>query len=314
VAFTATQADQTGDPSLASNSVSVTIPSSTSVALTSDPAAPSLHQPVTLTATTSGDVPDGTTVTFRDDSDSLGTGTTTGGVATLSVPNGFGVGDHPLTASVPATDTSLSSVSPVVDIVVSKSASTITLQLSKTTVHYGHAASGSIKVGGAHGGTATVSYDSKHMTIPVNSSGGGKFTLPARLDVGHHVVSAIYNGTKTVAPSGLAKATLTVTKASSSTALTVHSTTVRHGRNLKVTVAVGSHGDGAYPTGTITVAAEINGSGPKTQVTLHASDRGKATFFVAMPKHTGTAHVSAHYGGDSHFTKSTSKSRTVQST
>jgi hypothetical protein len=314
VTFSAKQADQTGDPSLGSNAVTISIPATTSVALTADPAAPAVGQAVTLTATTSGGVPDGTTVTFLDGSTSLGSGSTTSGVATLSLPSGLGVGDHPLTASVPATEGTLASDSPVLDIVIGKSASTIALKLSKTTVAYGHAASGSITVGGADGGTATVTAVSRHISVPIDSAGHGSFTLPATLKVGKDKISAVYDGTDTVAPSGTAKATLTVTKASSTTSLKLAQTSVQHGKRDTVTIAVGGHAGGAYPTGPITVRMRLHGASTTKTTTLHAIDSGRMSFSITLPNRTGTVHVRAHYGGDSHFTASTSDTVQVSST
>jgi hypothetical protein len=311
VTLTAMQADQTGDPSAPSNSVTVTIPATTSVALTVDPAAPDPGQPVTLTATTSGGVPDGTMITFLDGATTLGASQVSAAVATLPLPAGFAVGDHPLTASVPATDTTLAALSPVVDVVVSNSVSTIALDLAKSIVHYGHAVSGTITVGGATEGTATLRYGSTQQSVPIDSSGVGSFTLPATLSVGTHTIRASYDGTDTVPPSGTAKAVLTVTKASSRTTLTLSKTIAKHGSTVRASVTVGGHADGAYPTGAIQIVVSSHGTKHTTTAHLHASDSGALTVPFTVPNHTGQAHVVAEYAGDEHFAASKSGRQTL---
>src|SRR5262249_29635460 len=137
VTLTATQADQTNDPSLASDPVTINIPATASVTLSLDPQAPKPEQSVTFTATTSN-VPDGTMVTFADKNTPIGTRAVAANSATLALPGGLSVGSHSLTASVPATDTSLAAASPAVDVVVSKTRSAIALHLAHSSVAYGH--------------------------------------------------------------------------------------------------------------------------------------------------------------------------------
>jgi hypothetical protein len=313
--LTATQADQTGDPSLASNSVTVNVPATASVALSLDPQAPAPLQPVTLTATTAN-VPDGTMVTFADNGTSIGTGSVSSNGATLSLPGGLSAGSHALTASVPATDTSLAATSPAVDVVVSKTASTIALHLVRSSIAYGHHVSGTVSVDGANGGTATVTVASTHLSVPINGAGDGSFTLPATLSVGKHTVSAVYNGTDTVAPSNTVTTTLTVTKAATTTTLTLSKTTVKHGSTESVTVTVGGHAGvlSLYPSGKITVKTMVGGKTTATTVTIGQSSKGTRTLTITLPNKTGTGTVVASYGGDGNYTASTSAARSVKVT
>jgi hypothetical protein len=309
--LTATQADQTNDPSLASNAVTITVPATASVALSLEPAAPTPHEAVTLTATTTN-VPDGTTVTFADNGTTLGTGTVSANSATLSLPGGFAVGDHPLTASVPATDTSLAATSPLVDVVVSKTASTIALQLDDASVVYGHAATGSVSVGGANSGTATVTVGSRHVSVPIDGSGAGSFRLPASLVAGEHTVIAVYGGTDDVAASGPASATLTVTRAPTTTKLTLARSTVRHGKSLTVTVQLGGHAAARWPSGAIIVSVSVGNRTTTKQVLIGQAAHGRRTLTVAVPNKTGAGTVIATYPGNANFVSShASKAVTV---
>jgi hypothetical protein len=291
----------------------VTIPSTGTVALTLDPAAPHLGQGVTLTATTTG-VPDATIVTFADATTVLGTAAVTGDVATLAVPTGFGVGSHPLTASVAATDTTLAVVSPAVDVLISKTASTIALKLSKSTVTYGHAVTGRITVGGATGGTATVTYGAGPKSVAVSAAGTATFTIPATLAARQHVVGAVYDGTATVAASGRATTTLTVVKARTATSLALSATRVEHGHSEWITVRVSGHAGGLYPAGTITVHAAIGARRTTRTITLHQPRRGVLSFTITLPNRAGSARVYAHFGGNGDFLASTSATRTVRLT
>jgi hypothetical protein len=310
---TATQADSSGDPSPVSNSVIVNVPSATSVSLGIDPSAPALDQPVVLTATTTG-VDDGVVVTFLDGNASLGTGTVASGTATLSLPDGLGVGDHALTASVPATDSSEASTSNEVDVSIGKTASTIALSLDSSSVAYGHAGSGSVAVSGATSGTATVTYGSTDISVPIDSSGNGTFTLPANLSVGAHQISAEYNGTDTVAASNTATATLAVTKASTKTSLTLSKTTVKHGKLETVTVRVSGHAGGIYPAGTITVKAKVGSKSTTRSAILGQAGAGKKVITIRLPNKVGKGTVVAHFAGSADFTASSSTARKVKTT
>ena len=305
VTLTATQADQTGDPSSASDPVTVSVPSTTSVSLGIQPDAPTAGDPVTLTATTTN-VPDGTTVTFTDDGTSIGTGSVSGNAATLSLPDGLGVGDHPLQASVPATDTSLAAESPVLDVVVGKTASTIALSLDDSTVSYGYAATGSVSVSGATDGNATVTIRSTSISVPIGADGSGTFTLPTKEPVGAHRVSATFDGTDTVAASNTATARLTVVPATSTTSAAPAKTTVAKGSTLKVTVHVAGHADALYPSGHVTVTFTVGGKTKSATTLMKEGDHGAVTITVDVPSKTGQGEVLAAYQGNERYTASTS--------
>ena len=312
VTLTATQADQTGDPSSASGSVTITIPSTTAVSLAISPAAPKLGQAVTLTATTTGAV-DATGVAFHDGTTSLGSATVTDGVATLTLPNGLGVGSHTLTATVAATDTTLASVSNAVTVMISKTGSTISLKLSKSSVVYGHTVTGTITVGGAKAGSVTVTYAKVTEKVAVSASGTAGFTIPATLYAGRYTVGATYTGTATVAASGKATAALTVTEEPTKVSLTLKKTTVQRGKTDKVTVKISGHASGRYPGGTVRVRTTLGKKVTSTTITLRQGDKGVRSITIRIPDVTGKAKVRAYYSGSVNFTAATSAAKTVKS-
>jgi hypothetical protein len=310
VTLTATQADATASPSPVSGSATITIPASTSVALAIDPAAPVHDQSVDLTATTTG-VDDGAVVTFLDGSDVLGTGDVTGGTATLTDPAGLSVGQHSLTASVDATDTSLAAVSPPLALDVAKDASTIALSLSTDSVVYGTPVTGSLAVTGATGGTATVGYGSTTVSVPIDSSGAGTFSLPATLGAGTHTITASYDGTGTVAASGPVSEDLVVTKAPTTTTIHLAKRKVTVGKGDYVRVVVGGHLHGAYPNGTLTVVAKAGHQRTTRTVVEAAGRHGKRLMYVALPQRVGPAQVTVTFASTGSFSGSTSATKQV---
>lgn len=209
-------------------------------------------------------------------------------------------GSQPLTATQAdrTRDPSLASAPVTIKVPVT---STVAVRLSHSRVSYGHAAGGLVSVHAATGGTATVRYGSAHITVPIGSTGTGTFTLPATLSVGRHTISAVYNGIDGVTPSGPAITTLTVTKASTSTALHLAGRSVRHGRTDRITVTVGGHASAAYPSGLLTVTVRVHGRTTKRIVTLRASAHGRASFLIVAPSRKGSGTVTVTYSGNGNF-------------
>jgi hypothetical protein len=310
VTLTATQADQTNDPSLTSNSITFNVPAVASVVLALDPQAPTPRQPVTLTAATAN-VPDGTTVSFADNGNTIGSGSDSGDTTTLSLPGGLGVGTHSLTASVPATNSSMSATSAAVDLVVSKTRSTIALHLARSTVVYGHSASGTVSVSGADRGTAVVTVGGRRLSVPIDDAGNGSFRLPATLSVGKHTISAVYKGTATVARSNTVTAILAISKSATTTNVSLSRTTIKHGAKASVTVHISGHAGALYPSGKVTVTATVGGRSTSTTATIRQFGRGSRPVTITLPNKTGTGHVVASYGGNRNFAASTSAPKSV---
>jgi hypothetical protein len=275
-----------------------------------DPAAPKLDQAVTLTASATT-VPDGTTVTFLDGAATLGTGAMSSGTATLTLPAGLGAGQHELTASVPATPTTLAAVSPGVDLTIAKAATTIALTLSASRVGYGHRVTGSITVGDASGGTATVSYASRHRSVTIGADGSATFRLPATLPVGRHTVRATYDGTATAAASDQARAVLTVSKDPTRLRLAAATPSLPEGSSEVVAVHVIGHVRTRYPSGRITVTAVVAGKRTSKTVRLDRSDDGRVRLSIRLPRRSGVVRLRAAYHGDRVFAASKSAVHTV---
>jgi trimeric autotransporter adhesin len=197
---------------------------------------------------------------------------------------------------------------------VSKTASTIALSLNSATIAYGQPGGGSVAVMGATTGTATVTYGTTNISVPINSSGAGTFTLPANLPVGPNPISAVYNGTDTVAASNTATATLTVTKAPTTTSLTLSKTSVKHNKTESVTVTVGGHAGGLYPGGTITVTATVGGKSTTATRALGQAGVGQKVITIRLPNKVGKGTVVATYSGASRFTGSKSAAKKVTTT
>ena len=254
----------------------ITVLATTVTSLTLDPAAPKIDQAVTLTATVTGSGTDGGTMTFEDGAKVLGTAPVTGGTASLTVKSGFQAGTHSFTAAFGGTATTDSSVSDPVQLVLTKGQSAIAMALSAKSTTYGHPVSGIFSVAGATGGTVTVDYGTGSLPAKTGADGAGSFKLPAGLSVGTHSVSVRYDGTDAVASSRTATQKLTVSKARTSTSITVSKKQVKAGSSVKVTVTVGGHSSADYPTGTMTVKVKLGGTTTTHKVTLTAGDKGKA--------------------------------------
>jgi hypothetical protein len=309
--LSATQADDTNDASPVSNTVGITVPSATSVTLGLTPAAPKVGQPVTLTATTTG-VADGTTVTFADAGTAIlgATAAVSGGTASYLVAGGLSVGAHSLTASVPPSATTLGSTSPPVGVTVGKTASTISLRLTKSTTPYGHPVGGLIAVS-ASGGAALVRYGSRTISVPIGSGGGGSFALPATFGVGAHKITAAYEGNATVAASAATSVILHVTKAPTTTKVTLGAKKLAIGKAEKIAVKVGGHASGSWPSGTVKVTAKLGHHTKTTTATLKAAKHGKVAMNVKLPAFAGSATLVVSYRGSASFKSSTAKPKTV---
>jgi trimeric autotransporter adhesin len=291
---------------------STTVLAATTTSLAIDPAAPTIRQSVSLTATVTGDTTEGGTVTFLDGSTKLGSGTVDGGTATLTVPGGFLAGTHSITARFEETGTAASSTSAPVSINLVKGLSAIAFALKSGDYTFGQSVGGIISVAGATEGKATVTLGSVTLSVPINSSGAGSFTIPGVLAAGSHTITAQYDGTDFVAASPLSTLTFSVGKAVTKTTLGLTKSTVTHGHTETVKVTVSGHQGTAYPTGTITVKSTVGKTVTTKVVKLTASKKGVYSFSITLPAKKGTASVVAIYSGDTDFASSTSSVKKVK--
>ena len=304
----------TGSGSRYSSTADISVLATTTVALSVDPAAPTIKQAVTLSADVTGDNTEGGTVTFKDGDDILGTGVVTDGTATLSLHGGFLAGDHELTAAFGETGSAGSSVSNTVSITLQKNKSTIAVGLDASTYKFGQAVHGIIAVAGATEGTATVTVGSTVLSVPISAQGSGTFTIKGPLAAGTHSLTVAYGGTDFVDPSAAAPIDMVVTRASTSTAITLSHTTLKHGKSETIKITVKGGVAGTYPTGVITVSASVGSKTVTKKVTLTAAKKGVISFTFTLPSKVGTATVHASYAGDTDYASSVAVVKKVKLT
>ena len=175
----------------------------------------SFNQPVTLTATvrsTTSGTPGGS-VTFKDGSNTLGTGNlNSSGVANFTTSI-LPVGIHSLTAVYGGNANFTGSTSPVLTQTVNKAGSTTTLSSSINPSTFGQSVTFTAKVKPATSGTptGTVTFKDGGTTLgtgSLNSSASATFTI-STLGKGVHSITAAYGGDSKFA--GSTSATLTET-------------------------------------------------------------------------------------------------------
>lgn len=274
------------------------------------PEAPSLREPVTLTATVAGGTTTGT-VTFLDGETELGTAPVEAGVATLPV-TGFGAGEHALTAVFAQTDVTTGSASAPVSFTLAKATPTTVLTLSRPSGTFGSSAVvADVVVGGAEGGgDVRLSFGSVTTTVALDGDGHASYTLPATLAAGSYTVTAQYLGSDDAQPSAVASAPYVVAKKATTTALKV-AASVKAGKKAAVTVTVRGAVAGTPATGKVTV--KVTGAVSLTRtITLPAS--GKVVLSVPTKASSAgkTMKVTASYAATGSYASSTAAAKTVK--
>jgi hypothetical protein len=267
-------------------------------------------QPITLTANVSRVAPatgiPGGTVTFRDGLTTLGTGRLDGS-GNASLPNVvLGIGTHKLTAVWGGDSNDFGVTSPAVTVTVpgpTQQATTTTLTVSAPTSVYGQAVTFTATVtgpGGTPTGTVTFMDGTKKLGSSTLSGGSASLTY-ASLTAGTHNVTAVYGGDTMFLGSTSAPVTETVTKATSTTQLTVSPPTSTYGQTVTLTAVVSIvPPGGGVPGGTITFR-----DGTKSLGTARLNSSGVATLQTSALS-VGTHNLTAVWGGDSNNFGSTS--------
>jgi hypothetical protein len=277
----------TGAGSARKASTDVAVLAPTQTALTISPGAPSIKQPVTLTATTTGADTTGS-VEFLDGTTSLGTADLDEGTATLTVPGGFLAGTHSLSAVFAQTDTANDSTSNVVAFTLAKGVTTTVVTLSAASTTYGKGATGTVAAGGSSTGSVSVTVGGT--AVPVTA---GAFTIPASLVPGSYAVVASYSGSDLEEPS-TSTVTYKVTKAASKTTGSVPAKGTS-GKTVKVTVKVAGVAQGVAPTGTVTIKL-----GAKTVAKVAVPSSGKIAKKVKLTG-SGAKKITVTYSGDGKY-------------
>ncbi len=271
------------NPSNGSTNQTVSKDSPTLPAPVLNPSSPAASAPVTITET----VPSGVSgpVTFYDGGTAIGTGTVTGGTATLTVPS-LPVGTDTITASTPGDTNNNPATSPGTTVTVNKNSPTVTVTTTPSSSAYGSpvtitatlpaGTTGTVTItsGGTTLGSGTVSPTS---TVTVTTS-----VLPAGTDT----ITASYGGDGNNNPA-TGSTTQTVTQSTPTVTVTTSGPST-YGSPVTITATVPP---GTTGTVTITSGGTTLGSGtvsPTGTVTVTTS---------TLP--VGSDTITASYGGDS---------------
>ncbi len=176
------------------------LPVPTTTSLSSSAATTVYGQSVTFTATVSASVgTPGGVVTFFDGITQVGTGTLSGGVATLTT-DALTVGSHTIVASYLGEGLFTSSSDATASVTVNKVPTTITLEVDRPSSGYGQSLTFTAYVSSSAGvpdGTVDFFDGSQKLSEQAAALVGGvaHFTLTTPLDPGDHPIRAVYNGT-----------------------------------------------------------------------------------------------------------------------
>jgi hypothetical protein len=289
-----------------------TTPSSTGVGPSANPSV--FGQSVTFTATVtgSGGTPTGT-VTFYDNTTSLGVKTLAAGSATL-VTSALTAGSHSITAQYGGDNTFVSSMSAQVTQVVNKASTFAVVTPSVNPSIFGQSltltATVSVNAPGTGIPTGTVTFMDGSTTLgaaTLNASGLASFPTAA-LVVGSHSITAIYNGDVNFNTSTSGLITQVVNKANTTTGVVSSANPSIVGASVTFTATVSATAPGAgTPTGTVTF---FDGT---TSLSAVALTGGVAALPISTLTVAGSPHsITASYSGDANFVISTSSPALAQ--
>jgi len=268
-----------------------------------------LGQPVTFTATAtssnnaggSGATPTGT-VTFTDTTTSttLGTGTLSSGVATLSVST-LSIGTHVIEATYGGDDTDLPATSNDVSQVVNANTTTVTVASSLNPSYYTEGITFTATAVGSYGtptGTITFYDSSTSTTLGTGTLVAGTATYTAAvtssaistLSVGVHTIEAIYasDGTHDAATGSLSQTILPVYATTST--LYCSPNPVEYGNTVICTDTVAA--STGTPTGTVTF---YDGTTSLGTASLSSGIATYTTSSLAVGSHPITAVYTVNY-------------------
>jgi len=263
-------------------------------------------QQVTYTATVTPSNASGTVV-FLNGTNTMGTGTLSGGIATFSTT--FNPGSYSITAQYSGDANYLPTTSSSITQTVNKGSTNLTVISSLTpsvfnqTVTFTGTVSSVAPSTGTPTGTITFSVDGVPQT-PSPIGFGNAFLVITTLSSGDHIITAQYSGDANYLSSTSSTLTQTVNLAKTKTGISSNVKSPVFGQKVTftATVIVPSPSSGT-PTGTVTFS--IDGT-PQPPVTLSS---GKATFSTTTLS-SGTHTITAQYSGNSNFITSTSTALT----
>lgn len=300
----ATYAGDANNAAAASPTLTDTVAAApTTTSLTDSRNSEPYYTPLTLTATvtSAGPAPTGT-VTFYDGSTSIGSAPVAAdGTASLSIQT-LVVGAHSLTAAYSGDANDVASTSSALSQTVTQDGTTTGLTSSQNPDQYQSPTTVTATVtstGPTPTGTVTF-YDGSFAIATVTLGANGTATLNIQnLAIGSHNLTAVYMGDGNNLGSNSLVVTQTVTRDTTTTALTASATTISHGKTITFTATVTSSYSATPPTGTVTF---WNGTTKLGTVTLV---NGVARLNNNNLS-TGTHNITATYAGSTTQAGSTS--------
>jgi hypothetical protein len=269
-------------------------------------------QSVTFTAAVTANAPGaGTptgTVTFKDGSNTLGTRTLTGGVATFST-SALAVAGHSITAVYGGDGNFTGSTSASATQTVNQDGTGTALAESPNPSVFGQSvtftATVSASAPGAGTPTGTVMFKDGTAVIDTGTLSGGVATFTtSALAAASHTITAVYGGDGDFTGSTSPSATQTVNKDGTGTALAESPNPSMFGQSVTFTATVSASAPGAgTPTGTVMFK---DGTAVIDTGTLSGGVATFTTSALAVASHT----ITVVYGGDGNFAGSTSPSAT----
>ena len=308
-----------GDGNFSSSTSSpATVPvrmASTTTNLSSSASTSVFGQSVTFTATIGvvapgAGVPTGS-VTFKDGSTTLGTGTLNStGQATFATTT-LAVGSHTITAVYGGDPNFSGSTSAALAQTVSKDGSTAAITSSASPSVLNQSVSFTVTVSAAAPGsgtpTGTVQFSidgSKFGSAVALAGGSATSTSISTLKLGNHTITASYSGDGNFTASTAPSFTQVVSKDNTTTKLVVTVNPSVYGQSISFTASVAAVAPGTgTPTGSVTFS---DGSTTLKTVTLSAGVATYTTTKLVTGQHT----ITAAYNGSSTFAISTSAALT----
>ena len=234
------------------------------------------------------------TVTFKDGSTTLGTGTISGGQATFSSSK-LAQGSHYLTAVYGGSAKYNGSTSLLLIQVVNKANTTVTLASSANPSAYRSSVKFTATVTPTTA-TGTVTFTEGSTTLGTGTISAGKATFSiSTLAVGSNSITASYGGDTNDNSSTSSVLTQTVNKTNTTVTLASSANPSAYGASVTFTATVAP----TTATGTVTFT---EGSTTLGTGTISA---GKATFSISTLA-VGSNSIKASYGGDTNDNSSTS--------
>jgi hypothetical protein len=296
--ITATYAGDTNYATSTSSPLTQTVnQASTTTTLTSLLNPSIAGQAVTFTATVSPTVPDGETVTFYNGVSSIGTGTTSGGQATLTTSS-LPSGSDSITATYAGDSNYLTSTSsPLAQKVKIATTTTLTSSLNPSLAGQAVTFTATISPAVPKDEGVNIYYNGNFIgTCFTNNSSVATYTTSSVLPVGSDSITATYVGDANYGTSTSSPLTQVVTKGTTTTTLTASTNSSTYGQPVTLTATVSP---------TVPNAETVKFYSGATLLGTAFTVSGKATLTTSYIP-AGSDSLTATYTGDANYSTSTS--------